>query len=388
LRLIFLPYNTQGAVVVRDENGKTLKKTPLYDVHISSGGKMVPFAGYLLPVQYSGVIAEHMAVRESAGIFDVSHMGEIMYSGKDAFSNIQKTFTKDFARMTDGKVRYSLMCNDTGGIIDDVLVYRFGAEKYLVVVNASNREKDLEWMKSRASGDVSVEDISCGIAQIALQGPKSPDILKRVVNLQDIPEKYYSFNESVDVGGIKCLISQTGYTGELGYELYSDATDGTALWNVLTEAGSDLGLVPAGLGARDTLRLEASMPLYGHEMDETVTPFEAGLAFGVSMSKDDFIGKAALEKRMDSGRIRVGLRVTGRGIVRENELVFVDGEPVGKTTSGTYCPYLGYPVAMASMDIARSAEGTGVECDVRGRKIAAVVTQLPFYARNGDGRKP
>ena len=367
-----------------DENGENLKKTPLYDIHVSSGGKMVPFAGYMLPVQYSGVIAEHMAVRETAGIFDVSHMGEIIYSGKDAFSNVQKTFTRDFTRMADGEARYTLMCNDGGGIIDDVIVYRMSAEKYLIVVNAANREKDFKWMKEHASGDVSVEDVSPGVAQMALQGPRSRDILARAAGAPDIPEKYYTFNDGVNVGGVKCLVSRTGYTGEPGYELYPAAADAPALWNILMEAGAGLGLVPAGLGARDTLRLEAAMPLYGHEMDETVTPFEAGLAFGVSMSKDGFIGKAALEKRTEPGRIRIGLRVTGRGIVRENSAVFADGKLIGKTTSGTYCPYLGYPAAMASVDATRSAEGTNVECDVRGRRIAAEITPLPFYSRRKD----
>jgi aminomethyltransferase len=369
------------AMSVGDESGKNLKKTPLYDIHVSNGGKMVPFAGYMLPVQYAGVIAEHMAVRKAAGLFDVSHMGEIIYSGKDALSNIQKTFTGDFTGMADGKARYTLMCNDGGGIIDDVIVYRMSAEKYLVVVNAANREKDFKWMKDHASGGVSVEDVSLGVAQMALQGPRSRDILARAAGVSGIPEKYYTFSDGVNVGGIKCLISRTGYTGELGYELYPDAADAPALWNILMEAGAGCGLVPAGLGARDTLRLEAAMPLYGHEMDETVTPFEAGLAFGVSMSKDDFIGKAALAKLADPARVRVGLRVTGRGIVRENSEVFAGGKPAGKTTSGTYCPYLGYPAAMASVDAAHAAPGTKVGCDVRGRMVEAEITPLPFYSR-------
>jgi aminomethyltransferase len=364
---------------MNDVNGEYPKKTPLYDVHVSSGGKMVPFAGYMLPARYAGVIAEHMAVRKAAGIFDVSHMGEIIYSGGDAFSNVQRTFTNDFSDMTDGRARYSLMCNDDGGIIDDVLVYRMSAEKYLVVVNAANRKKDFEWMKDRATGETSVEDVSPGVAQIALQGPMSRGILASIADVSDIPEKYYTFRESADIGGIKCLISRTGYTGEPGYELYSAADDACALWNILMEAGAPFGLVPAGLGARDTLRLEAAMPLYGREMDETVTPFEAGLAFGVKMSKADFIGKAALEKRTEPRRVRAGLRVTGRGIARENGAVFAEGKLIGKITSGTHCPYLGYPAAMASVDIAYSAAGTNVECDVRGRRVEAEVTPLPFY---------
>ncbi|MDR3280359.1 MAG: glycine cleavage system aminomethyltransferase GcvT [Synergistaceae bacterium] len=358
-----------------------VKQTPLFGVHIEYKGKMVPFAGYSLPVQYTGVIAEHKAVRTAAGMFDVSHMGEIMFSGVDALPNLQKIFTNDFSGIPDGKIRYSLMCNDDGGVIDDVLVYKYSPEKYLVVVNASNREKDFAWIKSRLSGDAVAEDISDGIAQIALQGPNSRDILLKLTQKGMIPEKYYTFRDEVEVGGVKCMVSQTGYTGELGYELYADAPMAVALWRALYDAGREYGLVPAGLGARDTLRLEAGMPLYGHEMDETVTPFEADLGFGVNMSKGDFIGKAALERRGDPNRIRVGLRVTGRGIARENETVYMGGEEIGRTTSGTLCPYIDYPAAMASLDAERSAAGTKVEIDIRGRLVTAEVVPLPFYSR-------
>ncbi|MDR3076792.1 MAG: glycine cleavage system aminomethyltransferase GcvT [Synergistaceae bacterium] len=356
-------------------------RTPLYDAHVSGGGKMVPFAGYMLPVQYGGVIAEHNAVRNAAGIFDVSHMGEILYEGPDALLNLQRALSNDFSKMNAGRVKYSLICNDDGGIKDDVLVYKYGAEKFLVVVNAANRKKDFEWLASRASGDVSVKDVSDGFAQIALQGPLSRDILSRVSNPSGIPEKYYTFTDGASVAGAVCMVSRTGYTGELGYEIYAKPEDAAALWKSLLDAGRDFGLVPAGLGARDTLRLEAGMPLYGHEMDESVTPFEAGLGFGVNMSKEDFTGKAALICRGDPKHIRAGLRVTGRGIVRERENVLIGGEVIGRTTSGTFCPYLQYPVAMASVDAQRSAVGTKVGCDVRGRSVEAEIVPLPFFSR-------
>jgi aminomethyltransferase len=362
-------------------NGTEAKKTPLYDIHVASGGKIVPFAGYLLPVQYSGVIAEHLAVRTNAGIFDVSHMGEVIFSGADALSNLQNILTNDFSGMASGRVRYSLMCNDLGGIVDDLLVYKYNDEKYLVVINAANREKDVGWMKSHAFGNVSIKDISDDLAQIALQGPKSLDILKKLTDMADIPEKYYTFAEKTAVAGIECLISQTGYTGELGYEIYSDAKDAVPLWEAIIKAGVGLGLVPAGLGARDTLRFEAGMPLYGHEMDGTVTPFEADLGFGVRLSKESFIGKTALENRGNPGRVRVGLRMTGRGIARGDETVYAGDGAVGKTTSGSHCPYLKGAFAMALIDTAHSVIGTKLEVDVRGRKVEAEVTKIPFYTR-------
>jgi len=354
-------------------------KTPLYDAHVSGGGRMVPFAGYLLPVQYEGVIAEHNAVRTAAGIFDVSHMGEILYEGPDALRNLGYVMSNDLSKMGNGSVKYSLILNENGGVKDDVLVYKYSPEKFLVVVNAANRRKDFEWLASRASGDVSVKDLSDDFALLALQGPKSRDILARLADASDIPEKYYTFIDCATVSGVKCMLSRTGYTGELGYELYAKPEDACTLWRALLDAGRDFGLVPAGLGARDTLRLEAGMPLYGHEMDEGVTPFEAGLGFAVKMSKENFIGKAALEEGGAPKRVRAGLKITGRGIVRENETVRVGDEIVGRATSGTHAPYLKYPIAMASVEASHSAPGTKVVCDVRGREIEAEIVPLPFY---------
>lgn len=358
-------------------------KTPLYDCHLASGGTIVPFAGYLLPVQYpTGIIAEHFAVRTTAGLFDVSHMGEIVVSGKDALKYLNHVLTNDFSSMVDGQVRYSVMCNEQGGCVDDLIVYRIREDYYWVVVNASNRHKDFEWMFAYATGEVSVEDISDRVAQLALQGPLAKDILLQLVPESELPSKYYHFLKDVMINGMKCLISQTGYTGEFGYEFYLSNEDAPVLWNLLLEAGKDKGLIPCGLGARDTLRLEAAMPLYGHEMDDQISPLETGLNFGVKMKKDDFIGKKALLERGDPSLKRIGLKITGRGIAREHQDVYIGDTLIGRTTSGTHAPFLKYPIAMALVTTSANIEtGTQVEVDVRGRRIAAEVVPLPFYKK-------
>ena len=254
------------------------RKTPLYDVHVAEGGKMVPFAGYLLPVQYgTGVIQEHMAVRQQAGLFDVSHMGEILFTGPTALDTLNHLLTNDYSGMPVNKVRYGVMCNAQGGTIDDLVVYKFGEEAYLAVVNASNREKDYAHMAQNLLPGTKAEDISDTVAQLALQGPKAPAILKSLLPEDQIPKGYYTALPRVEIQGIPCMISRTGYTGELGYEIYTANEDAPKLWKILREAGEAFGLIPCGLGARDTLRLEAAMPLYGHEMDETVT--EGGISW-------------------------------------------------------------------------------------------------------------
>lgn len=355
------------------------KKTPLYDIHVGLGAKMTPFAGYSMPVEYSDIIGEHMAVRTKVGIFDVSHMGEVMFSGKDALKNINFLFTNDFTNMTDGRVRYSPMCNMDGGVVDDLLIYRINEHKYMVVVNASNREKDVSFMKAQLFGDVIMEDVSDTIAQIALQGPYSKKVLAKLTDETCIPDKYYTFVNDCFVSDVMCLISQTGYTGESGYELYCDAKAAPTLWNALIDAGKEYGLIPCGLGARDTLRMEAAMPLYGHEMDDTVSPLETGLDFGVKLQKDDFIGKSALLSRGEPKITRVGLKVTGRGIVREHCSVFIGDEKIGETTSGTFLPFLNGAYAMALVGKENSAIGNAVSVDVRGRRIDAEIVPLPFY---------
>ncbi|MDR3312231.1 MAG: glycine cleavage system aminomethyltransferase GcvT [Spirochaetaceae bacterium] len=356
------------------------KKTPLYQWHQSHGGKIVPFAGYLLPVQYAaGVITEHQGVRTKAGLFDVSHMGELEISGQDALSNLQNLLSNDFTNMTVGRVRYTLMCNDSGGIVDDLVVCKMEETRYILVVNAANRDKDYAWVRSHLFGKAACRDISDSLAQIALQGPASPGILAGLS--RTIPEKYYTFIEKGTVGGINCIVSRTGYTGELGYELYCPAQDAEALWEKLLAAGKDAGLIPCGLGARDTLRLEAAMPLYGHEMTDEITPFEAALHFAVKMDKGDFIGKKALAGHEKPARTRVGLRVTGRGIARGGEDLFLASKGVGKTTSGTFCPFLQAPLAMALVNTDAGAEGTVIEVDIRGKRVEAEVVPLPFYKR-------
>ena len=356
-------------------------KTPLYNCHVALGGKIVPFAGYLLPVQYQGVIAEHMAVRQACGLFDVSHMGELVYEGADALANVNHVLTNDFTSLAIGRVRYSPMCNENGGMVDDLLVYRTGEQRYLVVVNASNRAKDFAFMQRHLFGDCTLTDESDSIAQLALQGPQAEAILKTLTDASQIPQIYYSFTDEVPVAGITCLVSRTGYTGEDGFELYCESADASTLWNALLTAGEPFGLVPCGLGARDTLRLEAAMPLYGHEMDETVSPLETDLGFAVKMDKTNFVGKHALLDRQPAAVARVGLAVTGRGIVREDAPLFIDGKQVGKTTSGTYCPFLGKAVAMALVEKPHAAPGTAMTAQVRGRDISVEVIALPFYKK-------
>ncbi len=355
-------------------------KTPLYDLHVAAGGRMVPFAGYLLPVQYeTGVIQEHMAVRQRMGLFDVSHMGEVRFEGPDALENLNHLMTNDFSGMGIGQVRYSPMLNDEGGILDDLIVYRLDEDKYLVVVNASNREKDVLWMKAHRFGDCAVSDVSDDIAQLALQGPAAKALILSLTPDEQIPKKYYWF-ERAKVGSIDCLLSRTGYTGEFGYELYVHHDDAPALWKLLLEKGKDAGLIPCGLGARDTLRLEAAMPLYGHEMDETVSPLETGLNWAVKAESHDFIGRAAMLEK-GTPRARIGLKVTGKGIIREHQAVYRDGLPIGMTTSGTHLPFIGAACAMALVQNGCVRTGDPVEVDVRGRMVGAEVVPLPFYSK-------
>ena len=358
-------------------------KTPLYDAHVKAGGKIVPFAGYLLPVQYgTGVITEHMAVREKAGLFDVSHMGEVLCQGKDALANLQKLLTNDFTNMVDGQARYSPMCNENGGTVDDLIVYKRGDNDYFIVVNAANKDKDYQWMLDHQFGEVTFTDASSQYGQIALQGPKAMEILKKLTAEENIPKKYYHAVFDTEVAGIPCIISKTGYTGEDGVELYLTCENAEKMWDALLEAGKDEGLIPCGLGARDTLRMEAAMPLYGHEMDDEISPIETGLKFAVKMGKEeDFIGKKAMEERGEPKITRIGLKVTGRGIIREHQDIYIGEKKIGHTTSGTHCPFLGYPIAMALVDAGSVEIGNKVEVDVRGRKVEAEVIALPFYKR-------
>lgn len=351
------------------------RKTPLYDRHTAAGGKLVPFAGWLLPVQYSGVIAEHRAVRTGCGLFDVSHMGELLLRGPDALANLNRLMTNDFSGMADGQARYSPMCYEDGGVVDDLIVYRCSDTAWLAVVNASNTGKDRDWMAAHLSGDCTLEDLSDQTAQLALQGPGAEALLRTLT--ADLPAKNYTAVLHGTVDGRPCLVSRTGYTGEDGFELYCAPADAPALWDALTAAGA----LPCGLGARDTLRLEAAMPLYGHELNDVITPLEAGLDFAVKMGKEDFIGKNAIAARLPVRQTRVGLEITGRGIAREHQDIYIGDRLAGQTTSGTHCPFLGKAVAMAYLSSADAVPGTRVEVDVRGRRVAAQVVELPFYKR-------
>ena len=359
------------------------KKTPLYPLHIELGGKIVPFAGYLLPVQFpTGLIAEHKAVRNACGLFDVSHMGEILFEGPDAFNALQHVLTNDLSGMQIGRVRYSPVCNERGGVVDDLIVYKFSEEKYFLVVNAANKDKDYAWFRRHARGDVVVSDLSEQYAQLALQGPKSKQILAKLTDEAKLPTKYYSFVDGLEVAGITCLVSRTGYTGEYGYELYCKPEEGIPLAKALLEAGRDEGLIPCGLGARDTLRLEAGMPLYGHEMSDEITPLETDLGMFVAMDKGEFIGRDALVKLGEPKRIRVGMELIDRGIAREESAVYQGDKQVGITTSGTMAPYLGKAIAVAMVARDVAAPGTELEIDVRGRRLKAKVVPLPFYKKS------
>ncbi len=347
-------------------------KTPLYEDHIAQGGRMVDFAGFMLPVQYEGIVAEHNAVRRSAGLFDVSHMTEFHIKGPDALSYLNRLCTNSFDNLSPGRVRYSPMCYEDGGTVDDLIIYRFCSNSFLVVGNACNHEKDYAHLCKMISGDVTLVDISKTTAQLALQGPCSAQVLQRLTT-DELPTIYYSFKERVMVSGVHCLVSKTGYTGEDGYELYCRSVDVGRLFAAIA---AEPEVTLCGLGCRDTLRFEASMPLYGHELSPDITPLECGLNFAVKLDKPDFIGRDALLK--PSKRQRIGLKLTGRGIARGGEKVFANGSEVGFVTSGSHCPSLDGAYAMAIVD----CDEQDYEIVIRGKSVAARRCNLPFYSKN------
>ncbi len=354
-----------------------LHQTPLYQAHVALGGKLIDFGGWALPVQYSSVLEEHKAVRERAGLFDVSHMGEIFVTGRDAESYLDHLLTNSIASMQALRCRYSPMCYPDGGTVDDVIVYKFTSERYLVVVNASNTQKDFDWMRQNAEGfDVALDNQSAAFAQIALQGPRANEILAPLCD-GPLPEKNYSFSE-LKVNGVPAIVSRTGYTGEDGLELYCAAKDGEGLFNFLLETGKAYGVLPCGLGARDTLRFEAGMPLYGHELSKDITPREAGLGFAIKLEKGEFLGRKGLVEA--PARVRIGLKLIDRGIARGGEDVLVNGKKVGVTTSGVPSPTLGASYAMALVDADAAAE-TAFSIVVRNRPLQAEQVSLPFYKR-------
>lgn len=346
----------------------------------ANGAKMVEFTGYFLPIQFesSGIIAEHKAVREKAGLFDVSHMGELMLTGKDAFATIQSLVTNDITSMKDGQARYTLLPNEKGGIVDDILIYRFNEQKYMLVVNAANCAKDDQWISSRLLGDTVFENISERTAQLAIQGRAAEDIIKEFITVYNVPEKNYTFKVSV-LFGEEIILSRTGYTGEDGFELYCSDKIAEQVFDLVVEKGNKHGMLLCGLGARDTLRMEASMPLYGHEMTDETLATELGLDFFIKLNKD-FVGKQALLDKAPLCK-RIGVRLVDRGIAREKALVFdSEDKEIGCVTSGTHSPTLGYPIAMLRVD--RDFDGKEVYIDVRGKKLKAEVVPMPFYKKN------
>ncbi|MCB9588685.1 MAG: glycine cleavage system aminomethyltransferase GcvT [Polyangiaceae bacterium] len=361
----------------------SLKATPLLDRHRALGGRLVPFAGYEMPVQYSGIVAEHQAVRERAGLFDVSHMGELLLTGEGALEQANRLVTNDLARIADGQAMYTCCCNEQGTILDDLILYRHAPERILVVCNASNRDKIVGHFSSSITG-VRFEDQSDETALIALQGPKALQVLGAAELSFDASSlKSFRFQAGT-LAGKACTVARTGYTGEDGVEIFCNVANAVAIWDALLEAGKPFEVLPCGLGARDTLRLEARLSLYGNDIDETTNPLEAGLAWTVKFDKAEFVGKAALEAIKAAGLTRkmVGFECTGRGIARHGyPILSKDGERIGEVTSGAPSPTLGKNIGMGYVPAALSEVGSEFVVDSRGRQISAVVVKTPFYKR-------
>jgi aminomethyltransferase len=348
---------------------------------VAAEAKIVPFAGFEMPVQYrTGITAEHRAVREAAGLFDVSHMGEFVVRGPQALDLVQHVSVNDAAQIEVGQAQYSAMCLENGCVVDDLLVYRF-ADRYMLVVNASNLDKDWNWIEGHAQAfECELEDVSQDTGLLALQGPAAREILRPLAGIDIDDVKYYRFAEG-EVAGVPAVISGTGYTGEDGFELYVGANDAPALWDALMEAGADAGLLPVGLGARDSLRLEMGYALYGNDLDEQHTTLESGLGWVTKMNKGDFVGREALAAQRESGVARrlVGMRLEGRGFPRPGYDIVHEGEVVGTVTSGTVSPSLGSGIAMGYVPVELAKPGTRLQIDLRGRPVDALVQRPPFY---------
>jgi aminomethyltransferase len=356
-----------------------LKRTPLYDAHVKAGARMVPFGGWDMPVQYAGIVEEHRTVRSAVGLFDVSHMGEFEVDGPQALPALQSLTTNDVSALDIGQVQYSAMCYPDGGIVDDLTVYRLGAERYMLTVNAGNIDKDWEWVTTHGAG-AHWRNVSAETALIAVQGPKAEALVGALAD-RDVTEiGYYRFVYGV-VGGVRTLISRTGYTGEDGFELYIAATDAARVWSALLEAGRRHGGAPIGLGARDTLRLEMRYALYGNDIDATTNPLEAGLGWIVKPAKGTFLGRDAIEKVRAAGVARrlVGLEMAERAVARHGYPVVRDGAPIGIVTSGSYGPAVDRYIAMAYVAAAHAAVGTEVGVEIRGQAKPARVVKTPFH---------
>ena len=363
---------------------ESLKRTVLFDSYAEYGGKTIDFGGWELPVQFSSIKAEHEAVRTKAGLFDVSHMGEVLVTGEGALSFLQKMVTNDVSKLKDGQAQYTAMCYENGGTVDDLLIYKRGDNNYLLVVNASNIDKDLEWMNSHATDDVKIEDASSSYALLALQGPIAQKVLQTLTDepLADI--KFFRFKENVDISGHQVLVSRTGYTGEDGFEIYGSPEAIVALWSVILKAGESEGVVPAGLGARDTLRFEAGLPLYGQELSKDISPLETGLGFVVKVNKEeDFFGKEVLVAQKENGvpRKLVGVEMIDKGIPRTGYKVFIGEEQIGEVTTGTQSPTLKKNIGFALLNSEHTAEGTEIEVEIRAKRLKAVIIATPFYKR-------
>lgn len=366
----------------------TLAQTPIHDWHAAHGARMVDFAGWSMPVQYGSIVAEHQATRQAVGLFDISHMGRIRFDGPGSARFLDRIVTRGVIDLAPGQVVYSLVTNEAGGILDDVLVYRLadaaGTDYHLLVVNASNREKILAWLERHhdaTTDDCRYVDLTHDWAMIAVQGPRALELAQPLCDVDLAALGYYTAAETL-IGRLGGIVSRTGYTGEDGVELIVGSAAVLPLWESLLEQGKSLRAEPAGLGARDTLRLEAAMPLYGHELDEETDPFQAGLGFAVNLDKE-FIGREALAKlKQDkSRRRRVGLEIAGKRPAREGYAVLAAGKPIGRITSGTFAPTLERPIAMGYVAPEFATVGTELEVDLRGQPAVARVVKLPFYRR-------
>jgi aminomethyltransferase len=362
-----------------------LRRTPLYEEHAALGARLVPFSGWEMPVQYSGISAEHHAVRTRAGLFDVSHMGELELEGETAIALVDHLITNDLASAEIGQAVYTCCCNEAGGILDDLIVYKRAPERVLVVCNAGNRKKIAAHFATHAEGHCRYRDASDDTALIALQGPRALDVLAAARSTVDVAASLPSFRfREGEVAGVRCTVARTGYTGEDGVELFCEASHARELWRALMASGEHFGLLPAGLGARDTLRLEARLSLYGNDIDETTNPIEAGLAWTVKLKKSDFIGKAALTEIKARGPTRklIGFEMVGRGIARHGyPLLDRAGRTIGLCTSGAPSPSLGKNIGLGYVPLDLSAEGSELAVDCRGKTVDAVIVKTPFYKR-------
>ena len=357
-----------------------MKKTPFTEIHRSLGAKLVEFAGFEMPVQYSGIIDEHLAVRNKVGVFDVTHMGEFIVRGKDAGAFLQRMTINDVSKLFEGRIQYSALCYDNGGIVDDLLVYHCG-DHYMLVVNASNTQKDFDWLKSHLSGDVELKDLSDSYSLLAVQGPRSLATLQKLTNVNLASVEYYHFVKG-SIAGVNMLISRTGYTGELGFELYFgwDAASAKKVWDAVFEAGREFGIAPVGLGARDTLRLEMAYCLYGNDIDQTTNPLEAGLEWITKLGKGDFVGRSAIQKVKEKGlgRKLVGFTLSEKAVARHGYPLLVSSTGVGHVTSGTFSPSLERAIGLGYVTTGFDEVGKTVQVAIRGKEVPASIVQLPF----------